>query len=157
MAATGNALDISLTNRVFNYAKPYKNMFYWAIVLTVSLAIIAPIRPYLIEYTVDKYILFNDMNGLLMMTIVMTGLIILQTVIQYNHTYLTNWLGQSVIKDLRRDVFNHITKLRLKYFDNTPIGTLTTRTVSDLETIADVFSEGLISIVGDILSIIKVL
>ncbi|SMO71371.1 ABC transporter ATP-binding protein [Solitalea koreensis] len=157
MAATGNALDISLTRRVFNYAKPYKIRFYWAVVLTISLAILAPLRPYLVEYTVDNYILFNDMNGLVMMTVAMTILISAQTLVQYNHTYLTNWLGQSVIKDLRRDVFNHITQLRLKYFDNTPIGTLITRTVSDLETIADVFSEGLISIVGDILQIVTII
>ncbi|AFD05423.1 ABC transporter ATP-binding protein [Solitalea canadensis] len=157
MAVTGNALDLKLTRRVFNYAKPYRGIFYWAVILTIALAIVAPLRPYLVEYTVDHYILFNDMNGLLKMTGIMIGLLLLQTVIQYNHTFCTNWLGQSVIKDIRKDIFDHITNLRLKYFDNTPIGTLITRTVSDLETIADVFSEGIISIVGDILQIVTII
>ncbi|POY38551.1 antibiotic ABC transporter ATP-binding protein [Solitalea longa] len=157
MAVTGNALDIKLTRRVLNYARPYKGIFYWAVILTISLAIVAPLRPYLVEYTVDHFILFNDTNGLLRMTGLMIAVILLQTIIQYNHTYFTNWLGQSVIKDIRRDTFDHITNLRLKYFDNTPIGTLITRTVSDLETIADVFSEGLISIIGDILQIITII
>lgn len=157
MAVTGNALDIKLTRRVFNYAKPYRGVFYWAVILTIALAIIAPLRPYLVEYTVDHFILFNDMDGLLKMTGIMIGLLLLQTIIQYNHTFCTNWLGQSVIKDIRKDTFDHITSLRLKYFDNTPIGTLITRTVSDLETIADVFSEGIISIVGDILQIVTII
>ncbi|UKJ08629.1 ABC transporter ATP-binding protein [Solitalea lacus] len=157
MAVTGNALDLKLTSRVFNYAKPYKGIFYWAVILTIGLALVAPLRPYLVEYTVDHFILNNDMNGLMKMTGLMIGVILIQTILQYNHTFCTNWLGQSVIKDIRRDTFNHIMNLRLKYFDNTPIGTLITRTVSDLETIADVFSEGLISIIGDILQIVTII
>jgi len=87
----------------------------------------------------------------------MTGMLIIQTIAQYYQTYLTNSLGQSVIRDLRINVFNHITSLRLKYFDRTPIGMLITRTVSDLETIADIFSEGLISIMGDLLLVLAVI
>ncbi len=88
------------------------------------------------------------------MTLLMVGLLLFQSVLHYFHTYITNWLGQAVIKDLRVKLFRHIAKLRLKYFDKTPIGALVTRTVSDLETIADVFSEGLISIIGDLLQLI---
>jgi ATP-binding cassette subfamily B protein len=83
-------------------------------------------------------------------------LLLLQTGLQYSHTLLTNTLGQSAVKDLRINVFNHITKLRLKYFDNTPIGQLITRTVSDMETIAEIFSEGLIMIIGDVLMVIVI-
>jgi ATP-binding cassette subfamily B multidrug efflux pump len=154
---TGKTYDWGLLNKVLNYAKPYKSKFAWSVILTLSIAAIAPVRPFLIQTTIDQYILFNNTNGLLMMVLLMLGLLFVQTIIQYFQTFLTNALGQSVIKDLRIDVFKHITKLRLKYFDRTPIGQLITRTVSDLETIADMFSEGLISIIGDSLTVITII
>lgn len=154
---TGKAYDWQLLKRVFNYAKPYKSKFFWSVLLTISIALIAPVRPYLIQKTLDEYIFFNRTSGLLNMTLLMIALLLLQSFIQYFQTFLTNALGQSVIKDLRMNVFNHITNLRLKYFDNTPIGQLITRTVSDLETIADIFSEGLISIIGDSLQVITII
>ena len=154
---TGKAYDWQLLKRVFNYAKPYKSKFFWSVLLTISIALIAPVRPYLIQKTLDEYIFFNRTSGLLNMTLLMIALLLLQSFIQYFQTFLTNALGQSVIKDLRMKVFNHITNLRLKYFDNTPIGQLITRTVSDLETIADIFSEGLISIIGDSLQVITII
>ncbi|RZK77139.1 MAG: ABC transporter ATP-binding protein [Pedobacter sp.] len=154
---TGDAINVSLLRRVFQYVKPYRNVFAWAIVLTVLLALIAPVRPFLIQYTLDHYIMKDNYSGLLNMTILMLVLLILQAVIQFSHTLLTNTLGQSAVRDLRINVFNHITKLRLKYFDNTPIGQLITRTVSDLETIAEIFSEGLIVIIGDILMVIVII
>lgn len=151
---TGKALDINLLKRVFKYVKPYKAIFIWSVILTVTLAGIAPLRPLLIEYTVDKYILFNDKGGLLNMTVLMLALLLVECIVQYYQTYLTNSLGQSTIRDLRIHVFNHISTLRLKFFDRTPIGQLITRTVSDLETIADIFSEGLITIMGNILQLV---
>lgn len=154
---TGDALNVGLLKRVFQYVRPYRAIFIWSVVLTILLAIVAPVRPFLIKYTLDHYILKGEYNGLLMMTVVMLVLLVLQSVIQYSHTLLTNTLGQSAIRDLRINVFNHITKLRLKYFDKTPIGQLITRTVSDLETISDIFSEGLIVIIGDILQVIAIL
>lgn len=153
----GKTYDWGLLKRVFAYAKPYKSAFFWSIFLTLALAALAPVRPYLIQITLDKYVFFDDTTGLLNMTLLMIGLLLLQTFVQYFQTLLTNTLGQSVIKDLRIDIFNHITKLRLKYFDKTPIGQLITRTVSDLETIADIFSQGLISIVGDSLQIVTII
>ena len=150
---SGKAVDINLLKRIFKYVKPYKSIFIWSLLLTIALAALAPLRPFLIEYTLDKFILENDGSGLIRMTLLMIGLLLVQTVVQYFHTFLTNILGQSVIKELRVNVFNHISSLRLKYFDRTPIGQLITRTVSDLETIADIFSEGLIVIVGDILQV----
>ncbi|WP_026904259.1 ABC transporter ATP-binding protein [Pedobacter glucosidilyticus] len=154
---TGKTYDWSLLKRLFKYTNPYKRLFYLAIFLTLSLAIVAPLRPLLIQKTVDDFILFDNKSGLINMTIILIILLILQTVIQYYHTFLTNTLGQSVIKDLRKDVFNHLTQLRLKYFDKTPLGQLITRTVSDLETIADIFSEGLIVIIGDILQLVTII
>lgn len=154
---TGDVININLLKRVFQYVKPYKNIFIYSVVLTILLALVAPVRPFLIKYTLDEHILKGDYQGLLNMTILMIVLLVLQSVIQYSHTLLTNTLGQSAIKDLRIAVFNHITKLRLKFFDRTPIGQLITRTVSDLETIADIFSEGLIVIIGDVLMVIVII
>lgn len=151
---TGDVINVGLLKRVFQYVKPYKSTFVWAIVLTILLAVVAPLRPIIIGYTLDHYIFTGNYAGLLNMTLLMLFLLVLQTGLQYSHTLLTNTLGQSAVKDLRINVFNHITKLRLKYFDNTPIGQLITRTVSDLETIAEIFSEGLIMIIGDVLMVI---
>lgn len=154
---SGNAVDVNLLRRIFRYVTPYRSIFIWSIVLTVLLAILAPLRPWLIQFTLDRYILFDDHKGLIEMSLIMTGLLLLQTLVQYFNTFFTNILGQSVIKDLRVKVFNHIISLRLKYFDRTPIGQLITRTVSDLETIADIFSEGLIVMVGDFLQVIAII
>jgi ATP-binding cassette subfamily B multidrug efflux pump len=154
---TGKAVDWKLLRRVMHYVKPYNGIFIVATFLTVFLAAIALVQPILIQRTLDKYILANDYHGLVFMVELMIGQLIIQTIAQYYQTYLTNSLGQSVIRDLRIDIFNHITSLRLKYFDRTPIGMLITRTVSDLETIADIFSEGLISIMGDMLLVIAVI
>jgi ATP-binding cassette subfamily B multidrug efflux pump len=154
---TGKAFDWKLLKRVMHYVKPYNTTFIISAFLTVFLAVSALVQPILIQKTLDNYIVVNDYNGLLFMVELMIGQLIIQTVAQYYQTYLTNALGQSVIRDLRIDIFNHITSLRLKYFDRTPIGMLITRTVSDLETIADIFSEGLISIMGDMLLVVAVI
>ncbi|RZJ77061.1 MAG: ABC transporter ATP-binding protein [Flavobacterium sp.] len=154
---TGEAFNVGLLKRVFEYVKPYRSVFRWSVVLTLALAIITPVRPFLIGYTVDEYILKNNHSGLVQLTILMIVVLIFQSFIQYSQTLLTNTLGQSAIKDLRINVFNHISNLRLKYFDNTPIGQLITRTVSDLETIADIFSEGLIAMIGDMLQVIVII
>lgn len=156
-SVSGKAIDTKILRRIYQYLQPYRKVFYLSVMLTILLAIVAPVRPYLVQYTIDHYILKDDANGLFNMILLMLGILALQTVIQYYHTVLTNWLGQSAILDLRKLVFSHLLSLRLKYFDNTPIGTLVTRAVSDLETIADVFSEGLIVIIGDILQIVVII
>lgn len=154
---SGNALDVNLLKRVFRYAYPYRSLFVWSVILTIILAILAPLRPWLIQYTLDQFIVLGDSSGLINMSLLMLALLLVQTAVQYFHTYSTNVLGQSVIKDLRINVFNHISSLRLKYFDRTPLGQLITRTVSDLETIADIFSEGLIVIIGDVLQVLAII
>ena len=157
MAVSGNAVDFRLVGRILSYARPHRTYFFWSIFLTVALALVSPLRPYLVEYTVDHDILQGNYTGLVQMTALMFIILGLQSLIQYSHTYLTNILGQSVIKDMRTETFNHILSLRLQFFDKTPLGQLITRTISDLETIADVFSEGLIEIVGSMLQILALL
>ncbi|UPK70885.1 ABC transporter ATP-binding protein [Chitinophaga filiformis] len=125
--------------------------------LTVLLAVISPMRPYLIQLTVDKYIAGQLMQMLIIITVVQVLLLLLETVMRFYFSYLTNWLGQSVIKDLRVTVYKKIVHLNLGFFDKTAIGTLTTRTINDIEAINDVFSEGLISIIADMLMIIAIL
>jgi ATP-binding cassette subfamily B multidrug efflux pump len=154
---TGKALDWNLLGRVMKYVKPYRTTFVIAAFLTIFLAGNALVQPILMQLTLDKYILANNYNGLVLMVTLMIAQLAIQTAVQYYQTYSTNALGQSVIRDLRKDVFNHIMSLQLKYFDRTPIGMLITRTVSDLETIADIFSEGLISIVGDLLLVLAII
>lgn len=154
---TGNTYDSKLLARLAKYMRPYKRIFWVSVFLTILLAAVAPALPMLIEHTLDKYILADEYSGLDTMLILMLALLLAQTIIRYFHTLMTNTLGQSVIRDIRIQVFNHITNLRLKYFDNTPIGRLITRTISDLETIANIFSEGLIQIIGDLLQLVVIL
>jgi ATP-binding cassette subfamily B multidrug efflux pump len=153
----GKAYDSRLLGRLAKYMRPYRTTFWVSVVLTILLAAVAPALPMLIEYTLDNHILNGEYEGLNMMLIIMMLLLIAQTVVRYFHTLMTNTLGQSVIRDIRIQVFEHITNLRLKYFDNTPIGRLITRTISDLETIANIFSEGLIQIIGDLLQLVVIL
>ncbi len=143
--------------RVLRQAKPYKVTFAISSVLAIVLAPIAILSPYLIQQTVDNYILIFNPEGLNRMILLLTGILFLNGVLRYSFIYSTNWLGQSVIRDLRVRIFKHITSLRLKYFDKTAIGTSTTRTINDIETINTVFSQGVITIIADILSLVAVL
>ncbi|WP_346317448.1 ABC transporter ATP-binding protein [Chitinophaga sp. YIM B06452] len=149
--------DFSLLNRVFSFAAPYKRYFYVSMFLTVLLALLSPVRPYLIQLTVDKYITNQWVQMLVIVTIVQIVMLLLETVVRFFFSYITNWLGQSVIKDLRVAVYRKVTRLNLSFFDKTPIGTLTTRTINDIEAINDIFSEGIISIVADVLMILAIL
>ncbi len=153
----GKTYDVHLLRRVLIYMRPYRNTFIWSVVLTLLMAGLAPLMPVLIEYTIDNFVLQGNQIGLSRMALFMLILLVFQNGIRYFHTLLTNTLGQSIIRDLRVDVFNHIVNLRLKYFDRTPIGRLITRTVSDLETISDIFSQGLIQIIGDLLQLAVVI
>lgn len=154
---TGKTYDINLVKRMSRYMRPYHVSFWISVVLTILLAAVAPALPMLIQHTLDNYILNFDTSGLSLMLIAMLALVILQTLIRYYHTLMTNTLGQSVIRDIRIQVFNHIVQLRLKYFDRTALGKLITRTISDLETLSNIFSEGLIQIIGDLLQLVVIL
>lgn len=156
-SVSGKAVDLVILRRIFSYVKPYKGNFYFAVFTTITLAAITPLRPYLIKYTLDEYVAKSNAQMLWVMTMALIGLLVLEAVVQFGDSFLTNRLGQSIIKDLRIQLYKHILNLRLKYYDNTPIGTLVTRAVSDIEVIADIFSEGLIVIIGDILKLIVIL
>lgn len=155
-SVSGKAVDFLILKRIFSYVKPYKRNFYVAVFTTISLAFLSPLRPYLIKYTLDEYVNHSNTHMLFVMTMILIGLLMIEAVVQFGDSYLTNRLGQSIIKDLRIQLYKHILNLRLKYYDNTPIGTLVTRAVSDIEVIADIFSEGLIVIIGDILKLIVI-
>lgn len=146
-----------LLRRLYGYARPYRRRFFGSLALAIGLALLTPIRPWLIQQTVNVYIAQGLTDLLIRVTIIQVGLLLVETFIRFLFSFQTAWLGQSVVKDLRVNVFRHITHLNLRQFDRTPIGTLTTRTINDLESINDVFSDGLIPILADLLSIACVL
>lgn len=154
---TGKALDLDILARVMKYVRPYKKRFFFTFFLTICLAALSPLRPLLIQYTFDNYIVIPDANGLFMMTLIIIGVLLLESITYYFYTYSANWLGQTVIKDLRLQLYQHINRLKLQFFDRTAIGTLVTRVVSDIETIADIFSNGVLVIFGDILKLVTVI
>lgn len=149
--------DFALLKRVFQYASPYKKKFYWSVVLAILLALITPLRPVLIKLTVDKYITNSIAYMVINMTLIQIGLILVETAMRFLFSFTTALLGQSVVKDLRVATYKKIMGLNLSQFDKTPIGTLTTRTINDIESINDIFSDGLVPIIADLLSIICVL
>jgi ATP-binding cassette subfamily B multidrug efflux pump len=160
--------DLSLLKRVFQYAKPYKKKFILSVVMAILLAVISPVRPWLIQDTINNYVqqgvTASDIakkisieEVIIWITVLQIGLLLLETAFRFYFSYLTAWLGQTVVKDLRVNVYRKILGLNLSQFDTTPIGTLTTRTINDIEAINDIFSDGLIPIIADLLSIIAVL
>lgn len=154
---TGNVIDFMLLKRVMKFAKPYKSHFFVAAIAAILLSVLGPMRPLLINHAIDNYIVIPNKEGLIKITQILISLLVLEGVIQFFYIYLSTWLGQHVIKDLRSKIFEHILSLKMKYFDNTPIGTLVTRTVSDIETIADIFSQGLLVIIAELLKLIVII
>ena len=154
---TSNRLNINALGRVLALARPYKGLFAMAGILAVVLAPVGILRPYLVQVMVDDHIFHYDLAGMTRIMGYLFAALVLESGFRYFFIYDTNLLGQSVIRDLRVSVFNHITSLRLSYFDRTPIGTSTTRTINDIETINTVFSEGVITILADMLSLVAVL
>ena len=149
--------DFALLRRVFQYAAPYKKKFYLSVVLAIILAVITPVRPILIQITVDKFISHSIPRMIINITLIQIGLILIETALRFLFSFTTAWLGQSVVKNMRVAVYKKILGLNLSQFDKTPIGTLTTRTINDIESINDIFSDGLVPIIADLLSIVCVL
>jgi len=150
-------IDLSALRKVFSYALPYRNKIYLSIFLSIILAILSPLRPYFIQYTVNHFIADKNMYWLIMITIIQIGMLLVETALGFYFGFITSWLGQTVVKDLRVTVYKKILGLNLSQFDKTPIGTLTTRTINDIESINDIFANGLIPIISDLLSIISIL
>jgi ATP-binding cassette subfamily B protein len=165
--------DFSVLRRVYQYVKPYRRKFYFSLFLSVALALLSPVRGLFIQYTVDKGIKGNVRNipvwlnnwfdsfghgdlvrFLILISIFQIVLLLVETLVRFSFSFVTSWLGQHVVKDLRVVVYKKVLGLHLRHFDNTPIGTLTTRTINDIESINDIFSDGLIPIVADLLTIV---
>ena len=153
---TGKVLDFDLLKRVLEFAKPYKVTFFIAALSAILLSVLGPTRPLLINHAIDNNIVIPNKQGLINITMILMAILVIEGVLQFFYIYLSTWLGQHVIQDLRTKVFKHILSLRMKYFDNTPIGTLVTRSISDIETIADIFSQGLLVIIAELLKLIVV-
>lgn len=149
--------DLQLLRRIFSFTKPYKRTLYFSMTLAIILAAISPIRPWLIQLSVDKYIHNKWMQGLITITIIQFGMLLVETLIRFLFLYRTNWMGQTAVNDMRRTVFKKILFQNVSYYDTTPIGTLTTRTINDIEAVNDIFSEGIISIIADVLTIIAII
>src|SRR5690625_1596612 len=144
--------DSILLKRLLSFTRPYKGRLILSVISTIILALMAPLRPYLIQLSVDKYIANELVKGLIYITLIQIGILLLETVFRFVFMYITNWLGQNVVDDIRKAVFKKVIHQDLKYYDHNAIGTLTTRTINDIEAINNVFSEGLISIVADVLT-----
>jgi ATP-binding cassette subfamily B multidrug efflux pump len=146
--------DLKLLYRIFKLAFPFKKQLIIAVVLTIVVAIASPVRPMLVQWAIDNPIANGDLKLLTQIMVILVGVLLFQGIVQFFHTWFTNFLGQNVIRDLRVRVFNHLIKKKLSFYDKTPVGTLVTRSVTDIETIAEVFSEGVITISGDVLQIV---
>lgn len=165
--------EFSILRKVFRFVKPYRWQFYMSLVLAIVLAIFTPVRPFLIQLTVDKTDpskhvhvpqwvhwavlntdISNPLHFIIAITIFQVVFIFIETTVRFLFTFTTSWMGQAVVKDMRINVFKKILGLNLRQFDTTPIGTLTTRTINDIESINDIFSDGLIPIIADLLSIV---
>ena len=151
---SGQIFDVQILKRIYNFLMPYRLRFWSLVTLIMVSACVVPLNPLLIRYTIDNYIAQGNYPKLSLMLLTMIGVLLLQGFLQFVSAFTAGWLGQTVIRDIRVKLYAKILKLRLKFFDDTPIGRLVTRTVSDIETLNDVFSDGLAAIAGDILQLI---
>lgn len=160
--------NVGLLRRVFQYASPYKKKFYISLALAILLAVVSPVRPWLIQLTINDWVKdgaaatammekIRIIDIIIWVTVIQIVLLLIETGFRFYFTFLTASLGQNVVKDLRVQVYKKILGLNLSQFDKTPIGTLTTRSINDIEAINDIFSDGLIPIIADLLSIISIL
>jgi len=154
---SGKIFDWAVLKRLFQFIRPYQFRFYSLVFVILVGAALAPAIPLLIKQTIDGPVTSGDYTGLARMMLIMVGVLVLQSLIQFVNTYLAGWLGQNIIRDIRIQLYQKIIHLRLKFFDDTPIGRLVTRTISDIETLADVFSEGIAAIAGDILQLVLII
>lgn len=151
-------IDLSVFKRLIAYAKPYTRFLLLAFIFTIGLSVLTPLRPSIIGNMVDEYIVkTNDPEALLWWTSIIIGMLVLEGFFQFFTTFFANLLAQSVIRDLRKKLFDHMVSFKMKFFDKTPIGSVVTRIVSDMEAISEVFSQGLINMMGDLLVLLTIL
>ncbi len=151
------AFDTRLFKRILKYTTPYQLRFRGVITFAISLSVFAALRPYLLKQTVDGYIKTHDQQGLLLYISLMGIVLFAEVFSQYYFVFWANWLGQDIVKDIRTKLFKHILSFRMKYFDHVPVGQLVTRSVSDIEAIARIFSQGLFMIISDLMKMVVVL
>jgi ATP-binding cassette subfamily B protein len=149
--------DAYVFRRVFVFVKPYIKVFYLIVFLTITMGLLSPLRPKLTEITIDRYIAVGDYAGLKYMVALIVGLTFLQFLIQFSHAYLSGFLSQNVIRDIRGKLYEHLLSLKLRFYDKTPIGRLVTRTIGDIETMSQIFTDGFAEIIGDLLQILFLL
>lgn len=150
----GSAFEWPLMRRLLRYTRPYRLQFWLALLLTILGAVLTPVMPWLCQYVLDKPTLEGDVIGVRTMILAILGVLILQSAVMYANTYITGWLGQRIIRDIRMQVYDHIVGMRTRFFDTNPVGMLQTRTISDVETLNEVFSQGLVSILGELLTLV---
>lgn len=148
------AFDTRLFKRILQYTKPYQLRFRGVIAFAISLSVFAALRPYLLKQTVDSYIKPHDQQGLLLYVTAMGIVLLCEVFSQFYFVYWANWLGQDIVKDIRKKLFKHLLSFRMKYFDLVPVGQLVTRSVSDIESIARIFSQGLFMIISDLMKMV---
>ncbi len=150
-------LDFDIYKQLYPFLKPHKGRFLFLIVIIVGLAALSSARPAVFKYTIDNHIASGNLVMLRWMTVLVIVMILFQFVFEYLETYLSGWLGQTVIKDVRIKLYKHLLNHRLSFFDHNPIGRLITRNVSDIETLSDVFSQGIAAIFADLLQLLFIL
>ncbi len=147
----GKIFDLNLLSRLMAYSKPYRFTYYFVLISAIFLSIFSTLTPYLLKIVVDDYITPKDYDGLLFFSFLMLLALILEVIFQFVFIYYANWLGQMIVKDLRVELFQKLIRFKMAYFDTSAVGRLVTRSVSDIETIASIFSQGLFMIVADLL------
>ena len=153
----GKIFDIKLFSKLLVFVKPYNNTFYGVMFTAILISLFSVLTPYLLKVVVDNYILVKNYEGMQSIILLMMLVLLLEVIFMYLFTFYANWLGQKVIKDLRVNVFEKIVKFKMSFFDKNAVGRLVTRTVNDIETIASIFSQGLFTIIADILKMLTVL
>ncbi|MFD0837090.1 ABC transporter ATP-binding protein [Mariniflexile aquimaris] len=151
-----NLFDVVLFKRLFQYIKPYKGIFFGLLVLVILLAILTTATPYITKYAIDHSIAVKEPKSFLFYVVIMFAVLILQTIFQLVFIYYAAWLGQNLVMDVRVKLFNHLLSFKMKYYDNSSVGVLITRAVTDMERIADIFGQGLFTIFRDLLAMIVV-
>ena len=154
---SGKIFDVSLFSKLMVFAKPYKATYYFVMVAAILLSVFSTMTPYLLKVTVDDYIRPRDYQGMVLFVSLMFGALLLEVIFQFLFVFYANSLGQKIIKDLRVQLFEKITLFKMAYFDKSAVGRLVTRAVSDIETIASIFSQGLFMIIADLLKMFLVI
>jgi ATP-binding cassette subfamily B multidrug efflux pump len=156
-STTGNAFNMGLFRRLLSFTKPYKLTYYFVALSAILIAVVAIGMPYLIQVSIDDHIVPKQFEGFTTVIGLMVAVLIADVLLQLGFIYYANWLGQQVIRDLRLKLFHHMMGFKMQYFDKSAVGKLVTRAVSDIETIASIFSQGLFVIISDLLKMIVVL